>query len=250
MPGDRYILREMGRDQTLGGGEILDVDPVRPASRASPSVSVDRVIAERGWIEPEQLERLTGQRRPANAGRWIVSPAARAAVTARLRAACETAGAAGVDVASLADLDRAVLNAGVDGLAVADRRVFCESMRPAGLSARASAVLVQLERSPWSPPEIPREDRGALRELERAGLAVQAGELWFATSAVQAATVLLEGLLSDTPDGFTVAQAREVLGSSRKYTLPLLAHLDAAGVTRRRGDLRIAGPRLKAAGRG
>ena len=30
----------------------------------------------------------------------------------------------------------------------------------------------------------------------------------------------------------------------RKYVLPLLAHLDQTGMTRRRGDYRIAGPRL------
>ena len=36
LPGDRYVLRESGRDETVGGGEILDVAPVRPASKARP----------------------------------------------------------------------------------------------------------------------------------------------------------------------------------------------------------------------
>ena len=35
-PGDRYILREAGRAETVGGGEVLDVAPVLPASRAAP----------------------------------------------------------------------------------------------------------------------------------------------------------------------------------------------------------------------
>ena len=52
------------------------------------------------------------------------------------------------------------------------------------------------------------------------------------------------GLLASTPEGVTVAQVRDVLGSTRKHVLPLLAHLDASGVTRRRGDVRVAGPRL------
>ena len=34
------------------------------------------------------------------------------------------------------------------------------------------------------------------------------------------------------------------LGTSRKFLLPLLGILDATGVTRRREDLRIGGPRL------
>ena len=41
-----------------------------------------------------------------------------------------------------------------------------------------------------------------------------------------------------------MGQIREALGTSRKYAIPLLRVLDATGRTRRRGDLRIAGPRL------
>jgi len=37
----------------------------------------------------------------------------------------------------------------------------------------------------------------------------------------------------------TVAQARDLLGSSRRYVLPLLEWLDAQKVTRRVGDDRI-----------
>ena len=53
-------------------------------------------------------------------------------------------------------------------------------------------------------------------------------------------------LLAVNPDGFTVAQFRDATGASRKYALPLVAELDARGITRRRDDLRIAGPRLPA----
>ena len=34
-----------------------------------------------------------------------------------------------------------------------------------------------------------------------------------------------------------------LLGSTRKYVVPIITRLDADGVTRRRGDDRIAGPR-------
>jgi len=46
--------------------------------------------------------------------------------------------------------------------------------------------------------------------------------------------------------GVTVAEVRQALGTTRKYLLPLLGHLDATGVTRRRGDVRVAGPKLPA----
>src|SRR5207237_6577770 len=51
LPGDRYVLRESGRGETVGGGEILDVAPVLPASRAAPSRDVGRVVAERGRVD-------------------------------------------------------------------------------------------------------------------------------------------------------------------------------------------------------
>ena len=40
------------------------------------------------------------------------------------------------------------------------------------------------------------------------------------------------------PEGMTVSRFRELLGTTRKYALPLLERLDRAGVTRRDGDVR------------
>lgn len=43
--------------------------------------------------------------------------------------------------------------------------------------------------------------------------------------------------------GISPAQARDVLGTSRKYVIPLLEYFDATGVTRRAGDNRVLGPK-------
>jgi selenocysteine-specific elongation factor len=43
------------------------------------------------------------------------------------------------------------------------------------------------------------------------------------------------------PEGLTVSRFRELLETTRKYALPLLAHLDATGITRREGDVRRLG---------
>jgi selenocysteine-specific elongation factor len=105
---------------------------------------------------------------------------------------------------------------------------------------------VALQATPFSPP--PPEDAGAdratVRLLARQGAVVDCDGVFFASSAVEAASRRLAGLLAAHPEGVTVAQIRDELGTSRKHALPLLAHLDATGVTRRRGDLRIGGPRL------
>ena len=42
----------------------------------------------------------------------------------------------------------------------------------------------------------------------------------------------------------TAAEARDVLGTTRKYILPLLEHMDERRITRRVGDERVAGPAL------
>lgn len=43
------------------------------------------------------------------------------------------------------------------------------------------------------------------------------------------------------PRKFAVSEVRELLGSTRKYTVPLMEHLDATGVTLRMGNLRQLG---------
>ncbi|MFB3738897.1 MAG: selenocysteine-specific translation elongation factor [Candidatus Velamenicoccus archaeovorus] len=48
-----------------------------------------------------------------------------------------------------------------------------------------------------------------------------------------------EALVREAGDGITVSGFRERLGTSRKFAVPLLEHLDQRGVTIRRGDLRF-----------
>ena len=242
LPGDRFIVRESGRDETVGGGEVLDVAPVLAASKARPSRSVDRVVAERGWISADDLERLTGERRAPNVGRWVVAPDAREAALTELRAAIEGAGPLGVDRAGLTDRQRAVLPL-LDGVVVEGGRVRPEAV---GDPLADHPYVDALESSPFSPPEPSGVDRGELAELVRRGLVVAREGAYFAPSALDAAARRVAELLAENPEGVTVAQVRDGLGTTRKHALPLLAHLDATGVTRRRGDLRIGGPRLPA----
>ncbi|MCC6433741.1 MAG: SelB C-terminal domain-containing protein, partial [Acidimicrobiales bacterium] len=99
---------------------------------------------------------------------------------------------------------------------------------------------------PFAPPAPDGVDRVELRELVRRGLVVAQDGVYFSESAVQAAAKVVAGLLVRKPDGVSVAEVRDAWGCSRKHALPLLALLDGRGVTRRRGDVRIGGPRLPA----
>lgn len=244
LPGDRFVLRESGRAETVGGGEVLDVDPVRPASRARPDRSVDRVIAERGFVEAERLELLTGERRAPTVGRWVADPAALQLLLDRTRAAVVDAGPLGLDVATLDERAREALGLLAGVVVQAGRARAGEAADPLA----SHRFVAELAANPFAPPEPRGVDRGELRELVRRGLVVERDGVWFAASAIDAAAEVAARLLAQAPEGFTVAAARDALGCSRKYALPLLAELDARGVTRRRGDVRIAGPRLPVAG--
>ena len=238
LPGDRFVLRESGRSETIGGGEVLDVAPVLPASKAAPSKSVARVVAERGWVEAGVLERLTGVRVEPTLGQWVVDPAALEQARREVEEAVANAGPVGLDVATLDERRRLVL-ATLD-IEVRDGR--------AGGAGRVDShpFIEALEASPFSPPPPDGFDRAEVRELVKRGLVIERDGAYFAPSAVEAAAGTVARLLQNQPEGVTVAQIRDALGTSRKYLLPLLAHLDGTGVTRRRGNVRIGGPRLPA----
>ena len=242
LPGDRFVVRESGRAETVGGGTVLDVDPVLPASKAKPDLSVDRVINERGWVEADRLALLTGQQRDPDVGRWVVSPTVLDDAQARLRSAVEDAGPLGLDIAGLDERDRAVLGL-MEDVATEGGRVRLVGQSDPFENHPYTAAL---ETAPFTPPdpESAGVDRGEVRELVKRGLIVEQDGVFFAASTLETAQSVLAEMLAEQPDGVTVAEVRERLETTRKYALPLLAWLDGHGATRRRGDVRIAGPRL------
>src|SRR6056297_2648729 len=98
LPGDRFVLRESGRDETVGGGEILDIAPVLRASRAAPDRSIDRVVRERGWVTVDDLERLTGERVEATLGEWVTTAEALRDAVESVRGQLADAGDVGLDI--------------------------------------------------------------------------------------------------------------------------------------------------------
>ena len=227
---------------------MLDVAPVRPASKARPSAEPHRVVDERGWVDLALLVRLTGAAlwTGRTVGSYAVSDAALERTNRRLQELVESAGALGLDVAVLDDRERAAL----------------AMLEPAGISVHNGRATFQaaadplaehpfvraLEGAPFSPPDATGIDRAELRELIRRGLVVERDGAWFAPAAIEAAARIVAGLLESRPGGVTVAEVRDALGTTRKHMLPLLAQLDATGVTRRRGDTRVAGPKLPSPG--
>jgi selenocysteine-specific elongation factor len=242
LPGDRFILRESGRDETVGGGEILDIAPVLRASRAAPDRSIERVVRERGWVRADELELLTGETVEPTLGDWVTTPEALADTVESVVERVTAAGAVGVDLAAFDERERAAIESSDD--------VVVET----GLVLPADAIdpyvdhpfLADLLAGGFAPPPPDGVDRNDIRELSRRGHIVQRDGVVFHAATIDAAARIAAELLAETPDGFTVAAFRDATGASRKFVLPLVSELDSRGITRRRDDVRIAGPRLPA----
>ena len=241
LPGDRFILRESGRSETIGGGEVLDIAPVLAASKARPDRRVERVVAERGWVETDELELLTGERLRPTIGRWVTAPGVVDGLAVAIEDRVANAGPVGLDVAALDDRERAVL------ATLTTVTVDAGRARPAAAHDPFAdhPFILALERGGFEPPPPPGDlDRAVVRELIRRGHAWERDSIVFPTSAIDAAARVAARLLGAKPSGITMAELRDGLGVSRKYAVPIATELDARGITRRRDDLRIAGPRL------
>lgn len=109
-------------------------------------------------------------------------------------------------------------------------------------------VEAALRESPFSPPsgEALREKAGVdeatleevLAHLSQAGRVRRVQDVWFHEEALAAAQERVVAHL--TAHGqLTAAEARDLLGTTRKYAVPLLEWLDQRHVTRRVGDVRV-----------
>ncbi len=240
LPGDRFVLRESGRSETIGGGEVLDVDPRSKAADASPDRSVDRVIAERGWVTADELLLLTGEHRDPDVGVWVVDPSELHLAIESVRSRVDDAGALGLDTATLRDQERATL------------ALLTDIVVAGGRATRASAAdpllehpyVAALRSAGFAPPDPDGVDREELRELVRRGEVIVEDGVYFAPAVIDDAALLLAEMLAEKPEGVTVSEVRQRMGNTRKHAMPLIARLDAGGMTRRRDNLRIAGPRL------
>ena len=113
-------------------------------------------------------------------------------------------------------------------------RAIEQAIREGGLTPPdVQAVIMRDSRRQWAVRYLLRG--GALvRTADR----VQKREILFHREAIAHARQRLAERFSGAV-GFTVGDAGRVLGVSRKYSIPLLEHLDTVGFTVRRGDRRV-----------
>ena len=113
---------------------------------------------------------------------------------------------------------------------------------------KVTQLLQRFRASPYTPPGraeaetmVGTEVLGALIEQ---GQIVKIGDgvLFLRETYDEAIATLIQYLREHGK--MTVAEARDVLGATRKYILPLLEHMDALKITRRMGDERVLGTQV------
>lgn len=271
-PGDRFVLRDVGRSETVGGGVVLDPHPpqahdgrtaaLRARAAAAPDEIPTLAVAERGVVAREDLPWITGSgAEPKDAvllGSYALSRARfeeQAAALERVLAAFHAReplaqGMPREDARAAAGLDDArlfgeLVEALAGRVAAEGPIVRLESHRvtlsPEQDAARA-AIMQTLAGARFAPPARAELERAHGPSLVRAlldqGVLVKISDdiVFGARELDEAKVAIADAFRQEGP--LTAARIRDALGTSRKYVIPLLEHLDRTGFTRRRGDLR------------
>ena len=273
--GDRFVVRDAGRVLTLGGGEVLDPlaagarrsDPERPALLAElaggdATQALESLVRAAGGMDAAEAAYRSGAAGPGAGvvalGGWLVTSQKREELAGGLTRALAAhhsehpleRGMPRELLRSAVPLRGDAFDALLDGtpgvaqegalVRLADHSV---ALSPAEQAAR-TRVVEQIEGGGFAPPLAKdlAADRALLRALTEAGELVHVGDFYITRAQAETAREKVKAKIAET-GGITVAEIRDLLGTTRKYAVPLCEWLDASGTTRRRGDLRVLGPR-------
>ena len=264
--GDRLALRGPGLD-ALAGVEVVDMDPPLLNRRGAPvrraqalrdqnPFDASAYVARKEAVMKETLAAagFDVANKPASLVEfrsWWVNAQAIARWTAQLRTLFDThltdhhlsdGLPLATALSALALPDDSLVSIAVagarlkrDGAIIRDPHAAPRDLGPAEKSV--AIVEAQLAKEPFVAP-----DAGTLDELglgpielaaaERAGRLLRVGPIVLLPSAPQQAAEIL----GQQPGEFTLSQARQALGTTRRVAVPLLEYMDARGLTRRTSD--------------
>jgi selenocysteine-specific elongation factor len=249
--GDRLLVRDPSRRMVVGV-DVADLAP-RPLRRRGEAAAVaaglhvpvsgDEMVARKGVVPVDEVLRAGFAEPPTTARRadgwWVAQPRwdewsrQVAAVTAEPGVVDVEALRRALDVPS-AGVTRALV-ADLPGLTVEGGLVRAVDSAPTD-PPEIVALVQRLATDPLAAPEaaeVAALDRAALGAASRQGRLLHlAGAIYVGPAAVDLALRRLR----DLPAPFSVSEARQALGVSRRVTVPLLEHLDAGRRTRRLPD--------------
>lgn len=279
---DRFVLREAGRRMTIGGGVVIEPHPPDVRGRDSRLVSgarrreqapgraeyFDILLEEEGSLARDEVVIRTGLGPEKVEGREGVWLPGRIISTAKFdehrRALVEALGRhhsshplePGIpreQARAALDLDARTFEEIIDELArraaiVADQTFLrLPGHAPAVEGSERDALMRELHAGGGSPPTAAelqlRFDPALIRALVRKGELIQvSSDLVYPAGWMEELKAKVSQQISDSGP-ISVAHFRDVVGTTRKYAVPLLEYLDQIGFTRRQGDLRVLGPK-------
>jgi selenocysteine-specific elongation factor len=234
VPGDRFLLRDTGIGATVGGGVILDVDPRGRVKDAAPDGSAEQILNNRGWLTVDEARQLTGHDIAPIVGNWVASAETLRSTVAALEQELSTSQS--IDTATLAAYERDVLST-IDGVQINNGIAIRGQSDPLLSHPYVSLFL----EAGVTTPDADKLDRNIIRQLVQKKILFEHDNIAFHAETLSSLRLTLEQLWSQHPEGFTMANLRDALGITRKHALPLGNCLDKVGLTKRQGDLRIAG---------
>ena len=231
--GDRFIVRDP--NGTLGGGTVADTDVRRHRRFHAETIgALERKAdgsADDGTLAENELCKRADEALAAYHRKF---PLRSGMPLEELRSRLAQSGAASDDVIDRLQA-RGVLS--VRGTLVAlPRHVPALSAEE---QQAADDYLTLLRANPHSPPTDRAPSDDLLGLLIDRGDVVRVGDgIVFAAEAYNEMVArITERLRADGP--LTLAEARDMLGTSRRYAQALLEHLDSRKITRRVGDARV-----------
>ena len=272
--GDRFVLRDVGRIQTFGGGVVLEpgAPTVRKSDRrriellerlldAAPDEAVRALVEAHGSVaSSDALMRAAATEVPSGVialGELLFSEESWHDLTARLRSIlADYHRSRPLEAGMPRELARAGLQ--IDGPTfdslvsrlddvVEEGAVVRLGSHRVELSAEQAAlkdvIIGAIDGGGFAPPPVRvlDADPRLVRALLDSGELVKIGDFYLtARRAAEARSKVRAAIEVEGP--ITVAQIRDLLGTSRKYAVPLCEWLDQTGATLRRGDVRALGP--------
>ena len=264
--GDRLALRGPGLD-ALAGVEVVDMDPPLLNRRGAPvrraqalrdqnPFDASAYVARKEAVMKETLAAagFDVANKPASLVEfrsWWVNAQAIARWTAQLRMLFDAHLAdhplsdglpLATALSALALTDDSLVSIAVagarlkrDGAIIRDPNAAPRDLGPAEKSV--AVVEAQLAKEPFVAPDASTLDElglgpSELAAAERAGRLLRVGPIVLLPSAPQQAAEIL----GQQPGEFTLSQARQALGTTRRVAVPLLEYMDARGLTRRTSD--------------
>ncbi len=266
--GDRFILRDAGRRAVVGGGRVLDPAPdprakaaskaaarLRPALNRGRDEMADAFLAVRGLASIADLTAWSAGGRPSSGtivGSILIDDSRLERLAGRATELVERhlqsfplrEGLPKAQLATQLGVPLEVVDAVVgasDELIVEESFVTTRAHQPSLSPEQADAwsrIAATLAAAGLTPPrgnEIVADEE--LRHLLiRRGDLVAVAEFLYLPATLEGLPTVLAGLSQP----FTVAEAKDALGLSRKHAVPLMEWCDATGVTKRSGaDRRV-----------